>query len=91
MLSCFISLLPTEKQVMLKTVQPERKLAVATGTIDKLSNTGFIITPPPIPQIAPAVLDKKLTKKTTNGIYSPFNQFYLQKDVGCDYNILNFP
>ena len=58
-----ILLLITEYVVMDKTVHPERKLMVLTSIIWKASRTGLIITPPPIPQIAPITDAKKQIRK----------------------------
>lgn len=45
------------------TVHPERNDADAISIIPAASSTGFIITPPPIPQIEPATDEKKQTRK----------------------------
>lgn len=52
------------------TVQPDKKLMVVTDSSPNVSNTGLMTTPPPIPQIAPTMLARKLTKKKT-AIVSP--------------------
>ena len=49
---------------MESTVQPDRKLIVATGKSPVASSTGLTITPPPIPQIAPIVDAKKQITNT---------------------------
>lgn len=55
-----------------KTVHPDKKLMVATSIIPKASRTGLIITPPPMPQIAPMIEAKKqIRKKITNNIIIP--------------------
>jgi len=41
---------------MARTVQPERKLMAETLRPDTASTTGLMITPPPIPEIAPDVV-----------------------------------
>jgi hypothetical protein len=46
---------------MASTVQPDRKLMVETLKTPNASSVGFMITPPPIPQIAPAMDAPKLT------------------------------
>ncbi|EEX20208.1 hypothetical protein BLAHAN_07239 [Blautia hansenii DSM 20583] len=57
---------------MESTVQPDKKLMVATSITPNASRTGFMITPPPIPQIAPMMEAKKqIRKKTTNNIIIP--------------------
>ncbi len=38
---------------MVSTVHPDRKLMVATSRTPTASNAGLMMTPPPIPQIAP--------------------------------------
>ncbi len=48
---------------MESTVQPDKKLIVETLAQPNRSSTGFIITPPPIPHMAPATDAAKLTKK----------------------------
>ena len=45
------------------TVQPDKKLIAATVSSPSMSSTGLITTPPPMPQMAPATLARKLTKK----------------------------
>lgn len=56
----------TEHADMAKTVLAERKLAVDTSTRPKKSNSGFIIIPPPMPQIAPIMeAETLMTKKIT--------------------------
>lgn len=54
----------TEYAVMDKTVQPERKLMVETGNAPSASRTGLMMTPPPMPQIAPMIDEKKQTANT---------------------------
>ena len=54
----------TEYAVMDRTVQPERKLMVETGNAPSASRTGLMTTPPPIPQIAPMIDEKKQTANT---------------------------
>ena len=49
--------------VMARTVQPERKLTVATPMPDTASSTGFIITPPPTPLMPPAVVAARQMRK----------------------------
>lgn len=49
---------------MESTVQPDRKLIVATGKSPVASSTGLMITPPPIPQTAPIVDAKKQIANT---------------------------
>ena len=46
---------------MVSTVHPDRKLMVATSRTPTASNAGLMMTPPPIPQIAPAMEAPKLT------------------------------
>lgn len=48
---------------MASTVQPDRKLMPDTLKTPVASNTGLIITPPPMPQIAPTIEDPMLTRK----------------------------
>ena len=57
--------LPTEYKLIESTVQPDKKLIVDTLAIWNRSKTGLMITPPPIPQIAPAVDARKLTRNAT--------------------------
>ena len=65
-------LLITEYVVIERTVQPDKKLMVATSIMPNASRTGFIITPPPIPQIAPMMEAKKqIRQKITNNIIIP--------------------
>lgn len=45
-----------------KTVQPDKKLIVDAPAIWNKSKVGLMTTPPPMPQIAPAVDAKKLTR-----------------------------
>lgn len=45
------------------TVQPDKKLMADTVSSPSMSSTGLITTPPPIPQMAPATLARRLTKK----------------------------
>ena len=61
-LSCASNPLPTEYKLIESTVQPDKKLIVDTLAIWNKSRVGLMITPPPIPQIAPAVDARKLTK-----------------------------
>ncbi len=49
--------------VMASTVQPERKLTVATPMPDTASSTGFIMTPPPTPLMPPAVVAARQIRK----------------------------
>ena len=51
------------------TVQEDKKLILLTSIILKESSTGFIITPPPIPQIAPIDEASKLTIKKKTIIF----------------------
>ena len=44
-----------------RTVQPDRKDTVVTLITPVASSTGLMITPPPIPQIAPTTEEKKQT------------------------------
>lgn len=60
-LSCANNPLPTEYKLIESTVQPDKKLIVDTLVIWNKSRVGLMITPPPIPQIAPAVDARKLT------------------------------
>ena len=46
---------------MESTVQPERKLMLATLRTPKVSRMGLISTPPPMPHMAPATEARKLT------------------------------
>ena len=48
---------------MAKTVQPERKLMVPGKSAPEASSTGLMITPPPMPQIAPMIEAPKLMMK----------------------------
>ena len=45
------------------TVQPDKKLMVATAARPSMSSTGLMMTPPPMPQMAPAMEAKKLTQR----------------------------
>lgn len=53
----------TETTDMASTVQPDRKLMLLTLMTPTASSTGLIMTPPPIPQIDPAIDDRILTAK----------------------------
>ena len=53
----------TETRDMQSTVHPERKLMLLTLMIPVASRTGLMMTPPPIPQMEPAVQDRILTAK----------------------------
>ena len=67
-----------------KTVQPDKKLMADTSIRWNVSRAGFIITPPPIPQIAPATDAKKqITKKMNEIIISPLAClfFFLQSTI----------
>ena len=70
-------LFTTEYPLIESTVQPDRKLMVLTSATRNKSRTGLIITPPPIPQIAPVTEDKKLINKQDN-IVTPriFTDFF---------------
>ena len=48
---------------MAKTVQPERKLMVATGRPEVASITGLMMTPPPTPLMPPAVVAIRQIRK----------------------------
>ena len=48
---------------MESTVQPDKKLMLATLSTPKASRIGLISTPPPIPQIAPTTDAPKLTPR----------------------------
>lgn len=48
---------------MESTVQPERKLMVGTLARPSTSSTGLMITPPPMPQMAPTTEERKLTTR----------------------------
>lgn len=61
---------------MESTVHPDRKETVVTAMTPVASSTGLIITPPPIPQIAPTTDEKKQTATiTTYSIYVSFRKF----------------
>ena len=49
--------------VMAKTVQPDRKLTVATGMPETASSTGLMMTPPPTPLMPPMVVAKRQIRK----------------------------
>ena len=51
--------------VMASTVQPDRKLTVATPMPDTASRTGLIITPPPTPLMPPAVVAARHIRKNS--------------------------
>ena len=62
--SLLILLFTTEYAVIERTVQPDKKLITETSIIWKASNTGLMMTPPPIPQIAPMTdAQKQIAKK----------------------------
>lgn len=44
-------------------MQPDRKLMVDTVSKCSTSRTGLMMTPPPMPQMAPATLANRLTRK----------------------------
>ena len=52
-----------EVTVMARTVQPDRKLTVATGMPDTASSTGLMMTPPPTPLMPPTVVAKRQIRK----------------------------
>ena len=52
-----------EVMVMASTVQPDRKLMVATGRPDTASITGLMMTPPPTPLMPPMVVARMATRK----------------------------
>lgn len=54
-----LRLLTTDTADIASTVQPDKKLSASTGIILSASVTGFMITPPPIPVIAPVTDDAK--------------------------------
>ena len=54
---------PTEYRLMESTVSPDKKLMVDTLASPHTSRTGLMITPPPMPQMAPATDAKKLTSR----------------------------
>ena len=56
--------LTTEYVVIDSTVHPERKLMVDTPIMPKASRAGLIMTPPPIPQMAPTTEAKKQIRNT---------------------------
>ena len=51
------------------TVSPDRKLASLTLMIPCMSMTGFMITPPPIPQMLPMPEARRQTKNKTRPIF----------------------
>ena len=53
----------TEYVVIDNTVHPDKKLMAVTSSTPKESSTGLIMTPPPIPQIAPTMDAPKHTTK----------------------------
>lgn len=54
---------PTLQQVMAITVQPDINVMVETDITPVASSTGFIIIPPPIPQIVPILQAKNVVRK----------------------------
>ena len=48
---------------MASTVQPERKLTVATPMPETASRTGLMMTPPPTPLMPPAVVAARQMRK----------------------------
>lgn len=58
-----------EYKLIDKTVQDDNRLILLTSKTSRESKTGFIIIPPPIPQMAPIVEDKKLTIKKIINIF----------------------
>jgi len=48
---------------MASTVQPDKKLTVATLSRWNRSRVGLMMTPPPMPQMAPATLASRLMIK----------------------------
>src|SRR5699024_892193 len=58
----------TETTDIASTVHPDRKLILLTLMTPTASSTGLMITPPPIPQIEPAIEDRILTAKNTHTI-----------------------
>lgn len=67
------------------TVHPDKKLMALTEIRPKASNTGLMITPPPIPLIAPMVEAMKLIKKKMAIVN--LCPLYLPKNV----NVFEFP
>ena len=65
---------PTDTKAMAKTVQPDKKLTADTLIILMESKKGFIITPPPMPQMEPMVEVKIDIKKRIIAMFTiPFN------------------
>ena len=56
---------------MASTVQPDKKLLVATVARPVTSSSGLMITPPPMPQMAPTMLAARLMIKKNNIIINP--------------------
>ena len=76
--SLLILLLIMEYEVIESTVQPERKLITDTLSTPNASSTGLIITPPPIPHIAPTIEARKHIIKNIIGILlrCPFFSYF---------------
>ena len=61
--SFFTIVFPTLQQVMAITVQPDINVMAETDITPVASRTGFIIIPPPMPQIVPMLQAKKAVRK----------------------------
>ena len=66
---------------MESTVHPDRKLMVETLASPNRSSTGLMITPPPMPQMAPATEASRLTAKNRNCCMPkrPFSFYILRR------------
>jgi hypothetical protein len=53
----------SETEDIARTVHPDRKLIAETLIISRLSRRGFMMTPPPMPHMAPIVDAKDVMRK----------------------------
>ncbi len=53
---------PMLQQDMAMTVQPDRKVTVATDMTPVASSTGLMMMPPPMPQMVPRIQAPKVTR-----------------------------
>ena len=64
--SIFVSpprLLKTDTTLIARTVHPDRKLMVETSMPETASITGLMITSPPMPEMAPRVVETRQIRK----------------------------
>lgn len=64
------------------TVQPDRKLMADTVSKWSRSSTGLMMTPPPMPQIAPTALAPRATRKNISMESPRFQQVLRPAQAG---------